>query len=97
MFTSSTAEDAQILIRNVNYEVPSLKKLSAKYEQQISDLERMIETSRKQSKSYLNEYASNTKKLDIEVLARQFLILLILLFYYFLINYLIINILGYQY
>lgn len=61
------AEDAQNLIRNVNYEVPSLKKLSAKYEQQISDLERSVEVCKKQSKNYLNEYNSNTKKLGIGV------------------------------
>lgn len=61
------AEDAQNLIRNVNYEVPSLKKLSAKYEQQMSDLERSIEASKKQSKNYLHEFNSSIKKLGIEV------------------------------
>ena len=61
------AEDAQNLIRNVNYEVPSLKKLAAKYEQQISEMERAIEASKKQSKNYLQEFQSSTKKLGIEV------------------------------
>ena len=59
------AEDAQTLIRNVNYEVPSLKKCQSKYEQQISDIERSIETSQKQSKNFLNEYNANCKKLAI--------------------------------
>ncbi len=64
-----TAEDAQNLIRNVNYEVPSLKKLAAKYEQQISDTERSIELCKKQSKNYQNEFSSSTKKMGIEVRA----------------------------
>lgn len=61
------AEDAQNLIRNVNYEVPSLKKLSSKYEQKLSDLERSVELCKKQSKNYLNEYNAKAKKLGIEV------------------------------
>lgn len=61
------AEDAQTLIRNVNYEVPSLRKLSTKYEQQISDLERTIELCKKQARNSLNEYNLGAKKLGIEV------------------------------
>lgn len=63
---SCLAESAQTLIRNVNYEVPSLKKLSSKYEQQISETERAIETCKRQSKTYQNEFNSNSKKLGIE-------------------------------
>lgn len=43
-----------------------MKKCQAKYEQQISDLERSVETNKKQSKHFLNEYYSSCKKLGIE-------------------------------
>ncbi|UXI18417.1 hypothetical protein NH340_JMT04360 [Sarcoptes scabiei] len=60
------AEDGQQLIRLVNYEVPSLKRLQSKYEQQIEEMERSILTQQKQSKNFLNEYNANCKKLRIE-------------------------------
>lgn len=45
--------------------MPSLKKCQSKYQQQISDLERLVENSRKQSKNFLNEYYASCKKLAI--------------------------------
>ncbi|XP_018335981.1 CDK5 regulatory subunit-associated protein 3 [Agrilus planipennis] len=59
------AEAAQILIRNVNFEVPSLKKQIAKCEQTQLDCEKKIKDYGKAETSTLNEFKQTCKQLGI--------------------------------
>ncbi|XP_054161592.1 CDK5 regulatory subunit-associated protein 3-like [Oppia nitens] len=59
------ADWAQSLIRNVNYEVPSLKKQLAKCQQTIEECEKGVEDCLKQSNAYKNEYTLSANNLGI--------------------------------
>jgi len=67
IITLKIAESAQILIRNVNYEVPSLKKQVLKCQQIMEDCEKSAEDCVKQSNNYKNEYFAAAENLGISV------------------------------
>ncbi|CAG2110065.1 unnamed protein product [Medioppia subpectinata] len=59
------ADWAQSLIRNVNYEVPSLKKQAMKCQQTIQECEKSAEDCAKQSNAYKHEYTLAANNLGI--------------------------------
>nr|XP_012227194.1 PREDICTED: CDK5 regulatory subunit-associated protein 3 [Linepithema humile] len=59
------AEAAQMLMRNVNYEVPSIKKQIQKLEQSITDLEKKEAEYKKSENIARSEYNTSCKQLGI--------------------------------
>ncbi len=64
------AEAAQMLIRNVNYEVPSLKKQIIKCRQTSEECEKSSVDLIKQSHAFKNDYVIAAEKLGIKVFNR---------------------------
>lgn len=60
------AESAQILMRNVSYEVPSLKKQVAKLEQTQAECEKKIKDYTKAENAVQNDFNNSCKQLGIE-------------------------------
>lgn len=60
------AEAAQIIIRNVNYEIPSLKKQIAKLEQTQAESEKKIKDYKKSEATAMKEFTTACEQLGIE-------------------------------
>ncbi|GBP65621.1 CDK5 regulatory subunit-associated protein 3 [Eumeta japonica] len=60
------AEAAQMLVRNINYEIPGLKKQIAKEEQLASECEKKIADCKKSEASIKAEFAATCKQLGIQ-------------------------------